>query len=323
MTVYLAFSEPRDVDGFPATIANSTTGKNSWTRTGFRFASADINVIPLNATLTEGWFHFRFTGAGNSSFVNTDYKISLVDATGGALGGFYKTTNEINYIRTPFTSDYNLSEGSSTHDIDMHWNIHATLGYMYIYNNGTLVAAFEGDTTTGGQTGADSIRLRGMNGTTGGTLYHYSASELIVSSTPTLGARLVSTAIDADGAEIDWVGGFADINASTYASDGTYISSATNGEISTFTKAAAAAIATDEFVEAVVLNFRANAEPSSPVNNLSPVVRLAGVNYFEPAVALGTIVSSQSYSIALNPVTGLAWELADVNSAELGFRADT
>jgi hypothetical protein len=324
MTVYLAFSEHRDAPGFSSNMIDSTVGKSSYTRVGFQFGDNSTNLIPLGTTLTEGWFHFRFTGPSNDGYILTDYKISLYDATGGHVGGFYGIANNSNnYIRTVFTTDYIVSTGSGTRNIDMHWKIHATLGYMYVYSNGSLVSAFEGDTTLSGTlTGVDRVRLRGNTNATTSATYNWTGSEIIVSSTPTLGAKLIPTAIDADGAAVDWIGGFANINASN-TSDTTYITSPTNGEISTFTKSAAPAIGADEFVEAVVLNFRSNAEPSSPVNNISPVVRIAGVNYFEPAVALTTTVVPQSYSIPLNPVTGLAWEIADINSAELGFRADT
>jgi hypothetical protein len=323
MTTYLAFNEWTDVDGFPPiTTQHSTTALNTWVRAGFRLHTNGTTSIPIGVSLVEGWCHFRYTAASNNGFGNTDYKVSLQDVGGSSLAGVYTKGNNIDsWLSSVFTPEFIFGTGTVTKDVDLHWKIDATLGYIHMYLDGNLVSSFEGDTTTGGLTAIDRIRFRG-DLTNAQAQYQYTVSEIIVSDTPTLGARLVSAGFDADGAEIDWLGGFADINAYN-TSDTTYISSSTNGEISTFTKPAIAALGADEFIGGVFLNFRLNTEPSSPVNNLSPVVRLSAVNYFETAITPSAAISSARISIPLNPATGLAWELADVNSAELGVRADT
>ena len=214
-----------------------------------------------------------------------------------------------------------VSTASTVSIFDFNWKI-AVAGFLYVYRNGALVYSYTGDTTGGGRTLVNRLRIRGQgNSATPGQ--NYTASEVIISDESTIGARLITAPFNAAGGVSDWTGAVTDINALA-SSDGTYISSDTDAQISTFTKAAIAALGVDETISAVALAFRSNVEPASPVTNLSPVVRISAVNYPQTSIALSSLVTAKQVFLSLNPATGLAWaSMTEVNDSEFGFRADT
>ena len=146
-------------------------------------------------------------------------------------------------------------------------------------------------------------------------------SELIFSTTPTVGLRMIEFYPEGVGFHNDFVGGFPKINQPQLFDA---ILSNTNGnKFSSLPRTwdpsesrAVAALVTETYTEI---------DPTASVSQIQHFLRVGGVDY--PAPAPVTIPQSQLIQTqeiwTTNPATALPWSVADLNAAENGIEVLT
>lgn len=326
MSVIKAFSEWQDEPGMPdpvtgGVITYTGAGLNSWCRAGFALASpANLNY-PLDTNLTEGWLHFRFIS--RTLHLSTHYPIALLGQNGTIWGGLYMTGGsgswQVNahFLGAPVTI---RAPGNGT--VDIHFRLHATTGFLNIYADGVGIYSFSGNTLgSSGITSIDRLRLQPADAATTLNSAHNILAEVLVSTQPTINAKVVTLNLTGAGALQQWGGAVGDINSATDA-DSTFIFESTPGDIATYLAADLPTLGVSEIITQVKMNFRANVEAGSPVTRVSPVMRIGGTNYFGSQITPAGTVGKHSSVFNTSPATATAWTAAEVNGLEMGWRAD-
>lgn len=185
--------------------------------------------------------------------------------------------------------------------------------------NGILRAYF-GGTKRMEATGLDLSNLSGVTKASMVSNYYMSWSQVVVDTNPTIGGKLWTAPIIGDGATSQFAGTWDDIDEIVY-DDGTFISSGTNGHVSTFEIDPPDV---DGYViQAVGVYARVRCGAGGP-QNFQPVIRSGGTNYpsgVNQALDIG--FEPHGYIWETDPDTGSAWLFADFATAEPGVKAIT
>lgn len=333
MAVIMAFTEPQDAPeiGIPTGLQIDTTAsrvRSANSRLGFRFDTADtVHPITPDSGLSEGWFSVCIgfpTSIDTLQVTNTDIftlrlntSVSLLSLRVTNAGNTTHTYAWRNHV-TGTDEAAVTTTGLGVVKVDIWFKIHATTGFIRIFYNNVQVYSYSGNTVISGGSTVNGFQVR--RNTTGTSLRQMMYSELLFSDQSTVGSRVVTRPLNALGSVAQWTGAASDIN-DTSTVDTTFMSEATAGEVTTFTSAALGALAGGEFVSALILQFRANQEASSPVTRIEPLVRLSGINYVSTAILLTTTVTPYKQKWETNPATSNPWTIAEINAAEPGFRA--
>jgi len=342
MSVRFAATEPEDMDvqngNIQTFVSSTSTGlKNSWSRKSFRYPTstnmtstgiASLPYVELPADMNTGWFHMRYRfGYQYSTFGYAIPSIGLADALGNfvmGVGRFNGGTRVGAYDRVNgATNLYDTAQvdPSGPADVDFHWNIASSGGFYRIYWDGTLVYEYTGDTSAG----SGDVRYICFGGCTGGNgidwCWH---SELIVADEPTIGARLYTAGITAEGTEQDWTGAHTDVNTIDF-SDSTEVTATTNGDEQAFTLDIPGSLEAGHVVGGVFLTHRSQREIAAAVTQVQPYLTIGGTQYdIGSAVTAPTSPATTFYASTLtNPADAAAFELADLTGMQLGFRALT
>lgn len=344
MTVICAFNE---IDGL-TTVSNASrlevsTSTTYGVITGVSRAAfgSDLNNLSMTRDLgqvvTEGWAHVRlyprndYPGTGSNAgnlFSLLDENNSVVaaiyaDSQGSAVNPFLPLGIRVNGVGGLSAILFSAGTGSSNLlDIDIHFRVADSGGFYRVYFSGALVYEFLGDTRPTASTGIRTVQFdtRGCNSSS--VPDHTYFSQVIVSTSSTIGARVHTLALSA-GSVNDWTGAVTDINEPT-DSPASLISTATNGAEILMAAGDVSGLLTGNVISALVMSSSAQAVIGSPVTNLAGRVKLGATTY-----DLGTVAPLVSgfrgvqHILGTNPATALPWQIADVNGAEIGLQART
>jgi hypothetical protein len=225
----------------------------------------------------------------------------------------YWNGSSFTYLNSPFVPSQN-----TTYDIDLHVRIASFGGVVEFYIDGVLVSSFSGDTSAIGS-GITKVELSSKN--EDNTSYHTHHSQLIISTSTTLGMKVATLSVSGAGATSEWTGLYTDVSE-TVLSDINFISDNTNGDISTY--AVTDVPAGGNFnVGAIVVSARAERGVTG-VQNLELGVRSGGANYWgSPVTGLTTAFGPAQSILTTDPATGLPWTVANANAVEIGVQALT
>lgn len=325
MTILWAAGEPADFPGLTdlevnafTVITSSGYYEGGVARSAWYKLSAGPIYSPLESPVSELWLHFDlYKRVDNVGSYHAGNDISIHDASNNLIFNF--RSDGVSYsARSPFHAN------SATFVIPTFSTFDAQLiqdpvnGVIRWWNNGVLLFEFLGDTR--GAFG-DAAKI-GFGQTAGaGTVRAGHYSQIIVSAQPTIGAKLYTRQPIAIGADAQWTGAVTDVNHIGVA-DVSSVNTDTVGNRQSFTISPPASLPTGLEIAAIRQTFRAARDPASAINNLQPYLKVGGTNYNSGAAyALPTVTGADSRLVAINPATGLPWQLADLTGLETGFEA--
>ena len=326
-----------------STAWTATAGRydSDFSRGGVRLQTTSdtsyINV-PLTSPQLEfyvGLIHFLDSGSINGpptktwfSFVNTSAtQLFRVIGIGGTfaqpiLQFQYYNGSAWTAIGTGFVVPIDI-----IHKWDFEFSIANSGGFARCYVDGILLGELTGDTLYGSP--SEIAEMRVHTPATGGTNSAATISEVQILDVSTLGRRLATLNITADGATTDWTGTYADIDDVGVYSDTEINDSATADQVSTFVTTDLSVVAQTYLVDSVVLAYRAQIGGTGP-QNLKGVVRIGGVDYPSAGNVDGPngLVTAMGYVWAdfpENPDTTANFTPAEINTAgfETGFKSIT
>lgn len=326
MTILFAATERESFVVASGSISTSTSSSrfdSDFSRSAIEFPQDSAQVqVPAVAmgNLSEVWFHGLF--AQELGFTFNSNIIEFRNSAGlGILRLFANssTTVKLQYwngsswvdIGSPFTW---TSTGNNT--IDIRCKIDNSTGDFAFYWNGAVQAQLTGDTDQVAASAVDIILVRGWQASLPRQM-----SEVIVSTTSTLGQRVATLPPTATGTTSAWTGTFADVDESDI-NDSDFISSGTPSQVTTFGMADLSATAAGYDVVAFVAAARARHGATGP-QNLQLATRTHSTDYYSSNVAgLTTSFANGFYEIwEDNPNTSVPWTTTEINAVEAGVKS--
>jgi hypothetical protein len=204
---------------------------------------------------------------------------------------------------------------SIRHVLDLHIKISSTVGRYELFQNGTQLRNFTGDTSCFN----NSIRYVTMGS---GSVNVKDYSQIILANENTVNWKVASLSLTADGGVTNWSNTFAQVNSVTYTSNksfGLHTNSLSSNH--SFVASDINVAATGLTVDSVWAGYRGSITTDSSVQGIYPLIRSGGVNYVNSTKIMGItdcdeVVNKAKWSA--NPVNGSGWTQADVNSFEYG-----
>lgn len=340
MTIYYAGTSLADLHGSVGCVV-TTSGTNidtTYVREGILFPGDAAGAARVDFTaLAEGWIHYRLcvpTIANIASLNGQLWKLySQGFSTAQPLFQLDYDTNSgttsvaLGYGVIEYWDGAVLVEGNAEtttglavttqHNIDIHFKMDNTVGYIVQYVDGAEVCRFDGDTIRTAATTLDRVEFCSPFPSVTGT-----ASEIIIADEDTRGMRVVSLAPTGNGANTAWTGAFGDVDE-TGLGDADYITSAAANDIETYVIGDIAGGLAGYDVLAVVASARARKGTTGPLN-LQGAVRISTTNYFSANVSgLDTGYGPVQAIWTQSPATSSNWTQAEVNGLELGLKSIT
>ncbi len=236
-------------------------------------------------------------------------------ATTGYLAAYRGTTQ----IQAATTKPVLVSGGIRL--IEARVKIHDTAGVVQVKVDGEMVIDFSGDTKPGTDTQINMLTLGAAGSGNYGYAYY---DDFIVDDADWIGNTKIQAILpNAAGSSTQWdpsAGNNYDCVDERPASDTDYVSTNTVDEIDLY--AASNLSGSIGSVKCVQLQARCAYEGSPTPTHLQLGLRSGGANYFSadktPPASFGQSVYALWYT---NPADSEAWEEADVNALEIGFKA--
>jgi hypothetical protein len=282
-------------------------------------------VTPVFTSSSTVWAHFDFSSCtGNGANQNIPWvvfndssgvtRIYLQFANGSAPAPvkIYKENAALTSTLLATSTSTIFFNSLGTIDIYINYGVSGTIT---VYQNGSQIVTYSGDTTTDGNTALAQLELG--SAVTNNTFY----SQVIVSTTDSRTMHLATITPVANGNTMAWTGAVGNINTASY-NDADTISSAASGQIGEFT---ASALPSGTFsIQAVVQSARAEATTGGP-QNLKFDTRTGGTSYQSANQTLSTAFALYQYIWATNPNTSVAWTTSDLGAAgfNLGVESQT
>lgn len=342
MTVYFAANE---IEFLPNSVGVSVSTSSDILRTGVRacvrvqsdafiqpFASSDSHYVDgtVLGTLTEGWVHARVkasttswsTGTGTffgiSNGAVTQNRAAFASRTPGVYAYFGPVdgTNPTNANNLVFL---NVSNSTNVMELDIHFKIHATDGFIRWYVNGDVKRSISGNTLfTSGTQGATALVLADI---TSASTAFTEFSELLCSDEPTLNAKVLTVPLDEFDTDVnDWNGNLSDVNGTALTSD--TINSDTVGDQFLASLDTVAGFDSALNVTGLVLSSAAYKDPESGVTSLAPLLEVNSTLYDSfTQVPLDNVIAARQYVFSVNPDTSAAWTESDVNALLIGYES--
>jgi hypothetical protein len=319
MTVYVAGSEVEIFDSFSGTVTtDSSVAISGINRAGVQFAVTGQNGIINFAAQTEAWVHFRYNRVTNGA-AGLDTVFAIRNAANQNV--FRINTNRAtatdSRVQILSQSEVSLAAGN-TFEIDVHFKIDED-GFVNVYSNQVLVASFTGDTRLpSGDQNASRLTMNSPGTTSVFPTVRF--SQILVSSLPTLGARVHTLPLTA-GSVNEWIGSVSDINDSSNTPSSLISTNTDEAEI-LMAAGDISSINTGNAITALVMSTASRALGGAAVTQQIGRVKLGATTYnMGSAVALSDGFGKVQHILALNPDTTAAWEASEINGAEIGFQA--
>jgi hypothetical protein len=189
-----------------------------------------------------------------------------------------------------------------------------------MYVNNVEVASYSGDVTfDDGVTDCVGVAL--------GSAYNYpnvvtSWSSLLIETESTLGRDCFFRPPAANGDTQQWTGGYANVGNETVSSS--VFDTTVNAGNTQLYKPTATIPTTYDIVRVVdVVQIAAGVAPN--FNNLQFIRKIGGTAYNSADQSIPSTVSDLTYSWEVNPATGVAWTVSDVNNSgyQFGYESET
>lgn len=194
---------------------------------------------------------------------------------------------------------------------DIKCAVTSSLISVEFYNDGVLKLSLSASNTTSQRTNFRFFRLNYLN-TSGTRLF---ASEIIIAEDSTIGARLKTLDLVANGFHNQWGGSVATINDEAIE---TAITTSLANQKQSYTLPTISNTGT--VISSLVASFH-GASGDSP-NKARHLLRTGGVDYESSLLNLSSINKPYHINYEVNPVTGLAWTVAEINALEIGFKSE-
>lgn len=236
-------------------------------------------------------------------------------ATTGYLAAYRGTTQ----IKAATTKPVLVSGGIRL--IEARVKIHDTEGVVQVKVDGEMVIDFSGDTKPGTDTQINMLKL----GSSESSIYGYAYfDDFIVDDADWIGNTKIQAILpNGAGSSTQWDPSAGDNYACVDerpASDTDYVSTNTVGEIDLY--AASNLSGSIGSVKCVQLQARCAYEGSPTPTHLQLGLRSGGANYFSADKTPPASFGQSVYALwDTNPADSEAWEEADVNALEIGFKA--
>jgi len=347
VTVYLGFNEPEAWTSIsaPTAITIATTGGvviSGYNRAAMILDARVEAIATLGTAITEGYAHCRIIPKNQSVVVSgggiADFTFAVRDELGNIIGGFYENQNNqaqrTRWYATYF-GDPNLYTLNSTttgtligdnsgaaYDVDLHFKIDNTVGFLRWYVDGIMVREFIGDTQPSTSNKVGQIRSRATGATTAsGSASQHTIGHIVVADTPTFSARVHTLPMTVSTPNA-WTGTPTDVTGTASAGN---ISETTNDdEINFSTADLATAVRSGYNIGAVIVSSNSQAASGSPVTRLQGRTRVGGTPYnIETSKLLAVTFAGVQHIANTNPATSAIWLTGEVNSAEFGLQAKT
>lgn len=211
-------------------------------------------------------------------------------------------------LGSSFTATFHLQV------IDIHLVANSVSGSGTVYFSGTQRSTGSADLSSI----AGVAQFRGY-GKTVGIGAQTGFSQVICSTTSTIGGRLFTVPVTGAGSDSAWTGTYANIDEVTY-SDADFINSASANQVSTF--AVTAPTLTGYVVQAVAVTARAKKGAAGPAN-LQLALRSSGTNYFSSSKALDAGYKAFVNIWDTDPATSAAWVNSAVSTLQPGVKSIT
>lgn len=338
MTILAVATSISEIDFGSGTSATTSTGIDT------TYVREGVNIPPSGfarknfSALSEGWVHFRYfypstTNANDTLQVwklfstgysvanplfQLDYDGTASNNNGTQFGfGVIEYWDSAAFIETNAETLTGIARGSAV-NIDIHFKLDNTVGYIVVYFDGVEQCRYDGDTIFTAATTVD--RLEVCNVQSGSGVCY--VSEIIIADEDTRGMRLVSLAPTGNGANTAFNGAFGDVDE-TGTDDTDYITSAAANDIETYTAGDIAAGLAGYDVLALAVVARAKIGLTGP-QNLQGALRISSTNYFSSNVSGINLAYNSVMAIwTQDPATVANWTQASVNGLEFGLKSIT
>lgn len=285
-----------------------------------RFINPDTGA---STSLTEGWLHFDMYWSIGTNGVNGG-AVFLVNDAGVQVIRIY--ADRTSGLRLDYWDgsawvaggDFLGGTEGSLNTFDLHFICGAS-GELNLYVNEGFEPSLSISGLNAAVTNAAYVDFADNNVIVAASLY---ASQILVSDNFTLGAKVGSLVPTAAGTNTAWAGTYTDV-VKTGFNDTTYIESTTAGEKETYAATDHVLPAFSYLISGVWVNIRGKNGTADPTG-ITAAVRTGGADfntgYNYPNltdVGFGPGISGFS----LNPDTGLAWTISEVNAAEVGVES--
>lgn len=310
---------------------------SAFARSCFDLTNTTFIGVAVGSSVSEAWFHtswhsaslnsgsgtgalFTFRSAANA---NADQirLVSVAQASNIHRLKFQKSTNGgsswADITSTPTTFDQ--ASGSLVR-FDIHVKIDASVGMVELYVNEVLALTFTGNTSTQNNV-FDKVICHGFGISSGD---HDYVSEMIWSSTTTVGYRLFNMFPNASGAQSDFGGTFAEIDDIGAIDNTDFINSDTVGHISFFNMNDIGSTFSRYGIVGTVMLAGVAISADATIADLQLAYRNAGgTNFFNSSTGYTHDSSVRIYKdIRENsPFTSIGWSMTEVNGLQIGVKA--
>lgn len=276
---------------------------------------AYMKTHPFTPTTTF-WSHFSHKSDSSTSGVNwvvfadnsgTQRLFIEIDDGGTTTAVHIYKVNAAG-TETLLATSTELITMNSIGDFDVFVDYSVT-GRVSFYENGKLIVDYTGDITTDGQT-----QLAQLWFTKAATASYYDSyyTQVIVATTDTRNAHLITLEPDAVGNAMNWAGAFTDIDE-TGLDHSDNISSDVTGELAQFTVPVPLPTGSYSAI-AFVQNAWIRRSATGP-QNVRFLVRTGGADYTSADVTLDTAYGFHSQIWNLNPAISANWTTGAINAA--------
>lgn len=304
-------------------IVASGINRSSWSRGALR--STPINTLPnyywLSKSFTPSssvWFHSQIFQDSASTPFSSSWLFSLwspdgtpsivVRGTGTAFQVRISKIDESSTLTDLVTCPATFPT-SALQQLDAFVS-YGVSGQVTLYNNGVQFCTYSGDVTTNGRTQVNQVALSAI-----GSQEAY-WSEVIVATSDTRAANLLTLAPNANGNAQQWSGASpctAILNALSF-NDASYVSTPTSNQIEQC-KVTGTIPAGAYNVDAIVTSMRGLVGATGP-QNLQYNLRTGGTDYFSSNITPSNVFGNLPDIVwPLNPATSSPWATTDISDA--------
>lgn len=274
------------------------------------------------SALHELWVHFALTDGAGSGGSTTIQAMVLCNAAGTELFRvrWNSTASQLSMeywngsAYATAGSAFSIDVGAGLQHLDLYVNGNSATGSCTLYVSGTQRAT-AASVDLSQVASITKLRQYGM-----GSVSDTAVSQVVVSTTSTIGGRLFTVPVTGAGATSSWTGAYTSIDEIAY-SDADFINSDTANQVSTFS--VTAPTLTGYQVVAVAVTARAKRGSASGPQNIQLALRSAGTDYFSSTQALGLGYGAHVNTWETDPATAAAWVNTAIATLQPGVKSIT
>lgn len=293
-----------------------------------------ITPVPLGGTC---WVHFKVNFERNSDIYTSPYTSEMCwlqelgnintksvgicsqQSVGSKILVGTNTSGSFSRVGPAFPMN-----AAQTYTVDMHCCLDPVLGFVLVYLGGILAASYYGDTTISGQvTQWDQLQIKALGiGPVSTFKSEADFSEILISTTKTIGQRVVTVKPTSNGSITQWDGDYTSVD-DLNPDDGTTVgTSVLDAEHLFGMSNMNAAFPSDLNIAGFVTSYRATNNGAGVVTGMQHAVK-NGANPLQtsPTKSLSASIGSNQYAWETNPDTTLPWTVAEINAVEMGMKA--